>query len=144
MEPVSSTPVYSHKFDLTEDDSSVDIFNSNGKVVENRNKTLYNVETTSASTYNDNQVDQNSSSLNPPRQRSDLYDVMVDENATEVITIGQVTELERRPRDNDQFEPLDRAYKRLEAQYGGWENSGEDTEGGSSYLVISTLFILCL
>ena len=143
-ELVSSTQVYSHKFDLTDDDSNVDIFNNNGKVVENRNKTLYNVETTSASIYNDNQVDRNSSSLGAPRQRSDLYDVMVDENATEVITIGQVTELERMPRDNDQFEPLDRAYKRLEAQYGGWDNSGGDTDGGSRFLVISTLFILSL
>ena len=143
-ELVSSTQVYSHKFDLTDDDSNVDIFISNGKVVENRNKTLYNVETTSASIYNDNQVDRNSSSLGAPRQRSDLYDVMVDENATEVITIGQVTELERMPRDNDQFEPLDRAYKRLEAQYGGWDNSGGDTDGGSRFLVISTLFILSL
>ena len=123
-EPVTSTPVYSHNFDLTEDDSNFEIHYSNGTIEDNRNKTLYNVETTTVPSYDDLPVVLNSSSLDVPRLRSDLYDVMVDENATEVITIGQVTELERRPRDNDQFEPLDGAYKRLEAQYGGWENSG--------------------
>mgnify|MGYP001312000389 CR=1 FL=1 len=59
-------------------------------------------------------------------------------------TIGQVTELERRPRDNDQFEPLDRAYKRLEAQYGGWENSGAQSGLGGSFLVISASLLLFL
>ena len=143
-EPVTSTPVYSHNFDLTEDDSNFEILYSNGNIEENRNKTLYNVETTTVPSYDDLPVVLNSSSLDVPRLRSDLYDVMVDENATEVITIGQVTELERRPRDNDQFEHLDGAYKRLEAQYGGWENSGAQSGVGGSFLVISASLLLCL
>ena len=110
--------------------------------MEDRNKTLYNVETTSpAPSFDDLPVITNTS-LDIPRLRADLYDVIVDENATEVITIGQVTELERRPRDNDQLEPLEGAYKRLEAQYGGWENSGAGA--GSSALVISTILLLRL
>lgn len=143
-EPVTSTPVYSHNFDLTEDDSNFEIHYSNGTIEDNRNKTLYNVETTTVPSYDDLPVVLNSSSLDVPRLRSDLYDVMVDENATEVITIGQVTELERRPRDNDQFEPLDGAYKRLEAQYGGWENSGAQSGLGGSFLVISASLLLFL
>lgn len=143
-EPVTSTPVYSHNFDLTEDDSNFEIHYSNGTIEDNRNKTLYNVETTTVPSYDDLPVVLNSSSLDVPRLRSDLYDVMVDENATEVITIGQVTELERRPRDNDQFEPLDGAYKRLEAQYGGWENSGAQSGLGGSGLVISASLLLFL
>ena len=143
-EPVTSTPVYSHNFDLTEDDSNFEIHYSNGTIEDNRNKTLYNVETTTVPSYDDLPVVLNSSSLDVPRLRSDLYDVMVDENATEVITIGQVTELERRPRDNDQFEPLDGAYKRLEAQYGGWENSGAQSGLGGSVLVISASLLLFL
>ena len=141
-EPVTSTPVYSHNFDLTEDDSNFEILYSNGNAVENRNKTLYNVETTTVPSYDDLPVVLNSTSLDVPRLRSDLYDVMVDENATEVITIGRVTELARRPRDNDQLEPLDGAYKRLEAQYGGWENSGAGV--GGSALVIIALSLLGL
>merc|ERR1719205_467525 len=52
-EPVTSTPVYSHNFDLTEDDTNFEILYSNGNVVENRNKTLYNVETTTVPSYDD-------------------------------------------------------------------------------------------
>ena len=45
---------------------------------------------------------------------SDLYDVKYSENATEVILMGEVTELERMPRDNlDNLEPLEGAYNRL-------------------------------
>ena len=44
---------------------------------------------------------------------SDLYDVKYSENATEVILMGEVTELERMPRDNlDNLEPLEGAYNR--------------------------------
>ena len=51
------------------------------------------------------------------------------ENMTEVIIISNFTELERMPRDNDGqagegFERLEGPYHRLQAQYGGWENSG--------------------
>jgi len=62
---------------------------------------------------------------------SDLYDVKYSENATEVILMGQVTELERMPRDNlDNLEPLEGAYNRLDAQYGGWKNAGAETDPG--------------
>ena len=45
---------------------------------------------------------------------SELYDVKYSENATEVILMGEVTELERMPRDNlDNLEPLEGAYNRL-------------------------------
>ena len=44
---------------------------------------------------------------------SDLYEVKYNENATETILMGEVTELERMPRDNlDNLEPLEGAYKR--------------------------------
>ena len=44
---------------------------------------------------------------------SELYDVKYSENATEVILMGEVTELERMPRDNlDNLEPLEGAYNR--------------------------------
>ena len=51
------------------------------------------------------------------------------ENMTDVIIISNFTELERMPRDNDGqagegFVRLDGPYQRLQAQYGGWENSG--------------------
>ncbi len=52
----------------------------------------------------------------------------------------RVTELARRPRDNDQLEPLDGAYKRLEAQYGGWENSGAGV-GGSALVILALLLL---
>ena len=45
---------------------------------------------------------------------SELYDVKYNENATEVILMGEVTELERMPRDNlDKLEPLEGPYNRL-------------------------------
>ena len=44
---------------------------------------------------------------------SDLYEVKYNENATETILMGEITELERMPRDNlDNLEPLEGAYKR--------------------------------
>jgi len=51
------------------------------------------------------------------------------EDMTEVIIISNFTELERIPRDNydqsgEEFARLDGPYQRLQAQYGGWENSG--------------------
>ena len=68
---------------------------------------------------------------------SDLYEVKYNENATETILMGEVTELERMPRDNlDNLEPLEGAYKRLEAQYGGWE------ESAASEVRVPVLFIL--
>merc|ERR1719270_1830504 len=127
-------PIYFHHFDLTEDeqtaivDSDLDIVNEIGEQVPDKNKTMYSVEpyfSTTVPTFEDLEVINVTKTNNQrdiPKLRSDLYDVIVNENATEVITIGQVTELERRPRDNDQVEPLESAYKRLEAQYGGWEN----------------------
>ena len=45
---------------------------------------------------------------------SELYEVKYSENATEVILMGEVTELERMPRDNlDNLEPLEGAYNRF-------------------------------
>ena len=48
---------------------------------------------------------------------SDLYEVKYSENATETILMGEITELERMPRDNiDNLEPLEGAYKRYSLQ----------------------------
>ena len=126
--------IYSHHFDITEDaDSKIEIINNDGQEINNDN-TVYKLVTSNPTTtkqelsFDDLNITRNeiSNNLTIPKFRSDLYDVVVNENVTEVITIGLVTELERRPRDNDQLEPLDGAYKKLEAQYGGWENGAAD------------------
>ena len=112
--------------------------------------TMYSVEpyfSTTVPTFEDLEVINVTKTNNQrdiPKLRSDLYDVIVNENATEVITIGQVTELERRPRDNDQVEPLEGAYKRLEAQYGGWENGsfGVKIGGHRGYVLVISVIIV--
>ena len=148
-----SDSIYSHHFDLAEE-TDVEIVNKQGEVIENKNKTVYNtVTTTTVPSYDElpviNKTLTESNTINMskpvnlsvPRLRSDLYDVMTNENATEVITIGQVTELERMPRGNDEIEPLDDAYKRLEARYGGWENSAGRMKTWEMVLVISVIFV---
>ena len=71
-------------------------------------------------TYDDLEVIYAENITGKPRLRNDsslpseLYDVKYSENATEVILMGEVTELERMPRDNlDNLEPLEGAYNRL-------------------------------
>ena len=148
-----SNSIYSHHFDLAEE-TDVEIVNKQGEMIANKNKTVYNTVTTTTTvpSYDELQVinktltESNTINmskpvnLSVPRLRSDLYDVMTNENATEVITIGQVTELERMPRGNDEIEPLDDAYKRLEARYGGWENSAGRMKTMEMVLMISVIF----
>ena len=114
---------------------------------------MSNTETTSPPTFHDlpllnhtlNNIEDEIKKINDsvPKLRSDLYDVMTNENATEVIMIGQVTELERMPRGNDEIEPLDDAYKRLEAQYGGWQNNGGSEPGGSGIILVIYVVHVC-
>ena len=143
--------IYSHHFDLAEE-GDVEIVNNKGETIENKNNTVYktvSTSTTSVPSYDElpviNKTLIEGNTINEsspvPRLRSDLYDVMTSENATEVITIGQVTELERMPRGNDEIEPLDDAYKRLEARYGGWENSAASKRTREMVLVISVIFV---
>lgn len=143
--------IYSHHFNLSED--SINILNADGEELEEKNKTLYKTETTSPPTFHDlpllnntlNNIDDEIKKINDsvPKLRSDLYDVMTNENATEVIMIGQVTELERMPRGNDEIEPLDDAYKRLEAQYGGWQNNEGSEPGGSGIILVIYVVHVC-
>ena len=119
-----------------------------GSGVTNLDKTRYSVETEDTSlatllpTFHDLElINQTHGDL-----RSGLYDVLAAENATEVITIGRVTqELERRPRDNaeDGLEPLEGAYKRLEAQYGGWESGAKGWRAGW-VMVVTVSYLLLL
>ena len=76
-------------------------------------------------TYDDLEVIYAENITGKPHQRNDssslpseLYDVKYSENATEVILMGEVTELERMPRDNlDNLEPLEGAYNRSVIRY---------------------------
>ena len=69
---------------------------------------IYSENTTTSTTSTKPHLKNESSSL-----PSELYEVKYSENATEVILMGEVTELERMPRDNlDNLEPLEGAYNR--------------------------------
>ena len=61
---------------------------------------------------------------------------------TSIASNGTSNELERRPRDNTggEHESLEGAYKRLEAQYGSWQNSA--VELGRTHPVFVVIFFL--
>merc|ERR1719499_428581 len=65
------------------------------------------------------------------------------DDITEVIIIGNITELERMPRNNEEYyEGLEEPYLRLQAQYGGWENAGAGLEQCLLNFFVCTVLIL--
>ena len=61
---------------------------------------------------------------------------------TSIASNGTSNELERRPRDNTggEHESIEGAYKRLEAQYGSWQNGA--VERGRTHPVFVVIFLL--
>jgi len=106
---------YSHFFTLTE-------LNDTAMSGTNNDYTNETVEDIDLSNSNDSLLD----TLMYTFEKSDRTE---NDEMTEVIIISNFTELERMPRDNDDtsgevYEGLEGPYQRLQARYGGWENTG--------------------